>query len=68
MTVFGISLFIMKRVNMRAMQLGKNSMDITMDNKHWIYASICTVIFIVFYLIVAREFKDIENEHDQELD
>ena len=68
MTVFGISLFIMKRVNMRAMQLGKNSMDIPMDNKHWIYASICTVIFIVFYLIVAREFKDIENEHDQELD
>lgn len=66
MVVFGISLFMMKRVNLRAMQLGNNSMDVSIDNKHWVYACICTAIFIVFYLLVAREFKDIEKEHDQE--
>jgi hypothetical protein len=66
MVVFGISLFMMKRVNLRATQLGNNSMAVTMDHKHWVYACICTAIFIVFYLLVAREFRDIEKEHDQE--
>ena len=66
MVVFGISLFMMKRVNLRATQLGNNSMAVTMDHKHWVYASICTAIFIVFYLLVAQEFKNIEKDHDQE--
>ncbi|MFK7757207.1 MAG: hypothetical protein AB8B53_09780 [Flavobacteriales bacterium] len=71
MVVFGISLFIMKRVNLRARQLSINNMDVDVGHKHWIFATICTLIFIVFYALVAREFKGLEdyhNEDDEETD
>ncbi len=64
MVVFGITLFIMKRVNLRAQQLSANNMDVDVGNKHWVFASICTGIFIVFYALVAKEFTGLNDYHD----
>jgi len=66
MVVFGISLFIMKRVNLRAQQFSENRMDVDVSNKHWIYATICTAIFIVLYALVAKEFNKPINSDEPE--
>ncbi len=65
MIVFGISLFIMKRVNLRVQQFGENNLEVDIGYKHWVYATICTLIFIVFYALVAKEFKGIEDQYDE---
>ncbi len=57
---------MMERVSLRASQFSENDMSADVGNKHWIYASIVTVIFSVFYMIVAKEFGRIEDEHESE--
>lgn len=66
MVVFGLSLFIMKRVNLRAIQLSENRMDVSLDYKHWIYATICTLVFVIFYILISREFPEHEEEEEEE--
>jgi uncharacterized protein YybS (DUF2232 family) len=40
-------------------------MSADIGNKHWIYASIVTIIFVVFYFLVSKEFNRIEDEHEE---
>ncbi len=63
--VFFTAKFMMERVSLRAAQFSENDMSADIGNKHWIYASIVTIIFVVFYFLVSKEFNRIEDEHEE---
>lgn len=66
--VFFTAKYMMEAVSTRAAQLSENDMQVDIGNKHWIYASMVTAIFIVFYALISKQFSTIEDEHEEEED
>jgi len=62
--IFFTAKFVMERASLRALQLGENKMDVEVGNKHWIYATIVTSVFVVFYALISKQFSRIEDEHE----
>ncbi|MDG1261854.1 MAG: hypothetical protein P8H59_10000 [Flavobacteriales bacterium] len=58
--IFALSYFLSSRIQLRAKQIGANSMDVQEDNGPWIYASFVVAAFTIVYYFIARDL----SKHD----
>lgn len=53
--IFVLVYFIASRIQIRILQLAANDIDVQMDDRSWIYATIVTIVYSLIFFFVAKD-------------